>query len=392
MLVGRAAERDRLAELREQARLARSATCVVRGEAGIGKSALLDDAVAGAAGFRVLRASGLVAESELSFAVLDELLQPLRPRFAALAERQRAALEGALGSGPATGDQALAVAVAVLALLSGAAEDHPLLVCVDDCQWVDLPSLRCLTFVARRLQADQVLLLLATRTWPITGPLPAALEGFEHLDLDRLPPADARYLLQQSAPDLAALDETVVLDRAEGHPLALLELARDPRLLDRSPTQARTWRLEDVFTDELTRLPARCRPWLELLAVLGGSAPDLFLHLLQDAGGSLADLVPAEEADLVVIEQGSVHFRHPLIELATYHSLPAARRRRPPRRMVDHLDGVADQATVEARVLADTSQARSATDATKSDAGRSPRARKGPKTPAKQVQRSGLTR
>jgi hypothetical protein len=264
MLVGREPERQRLGVLLQQARSAVSATCVVRGEAGIGKSALLDDVMADAEGWEVLRARGVVTESELSFAVLNDLLRPLRSRFARLPERQRAALDGALGTGPPTGADAFTVAVAVLAVVSGAAEDRPLLVCLDDCQWVDLPSLQCLTFVARRLQADQVLILLTTRTWPTRGPLPSALEGFESLDLGRLPPADAERLLERSAPGLPALERTAVLDRAKGHPLALLELARSPGFLDQSPPLVpASWRLEDVFTDELGRLPTRCREVLE---------------------------------------------------------------------------------------------------------------------------------
>jgi DNA-binding CsgD family transcriptional regulator len=349
MLVGREPERQRLGALLQQARSAVSATCVVRGEAGIGKSALLDDVMADADGWEVLRARGVVTESELSFAVLNDLLRPLRSRFARLPERQRAALDGALGTGPPTGADAFTVAVAVLAVVSGAAEDRPLLVCLDDCQWVDLPSLQCLTFVARRLQADQVLILLATRTWPTRGPLPSALEGFESLDLGRLPPADAERLLDRSAPGLPALERTAVLDRAKGHPLALLELARSPGFLDQSPLVPASWRLEDVFTDELARLPTRCREVLELLGVLGGSAPDVFALLLEDVGGSLSDLEPAEEAGLVVLDQGAVHFRHPLIELATYHAIGPSRRRALHLRVAGRLAGATRFSDLERR-------------------------------------------
>jgi len=349
MLVGRELELARLVELLEQARSGGSATCVVRGEAGIGKSALLEAAVAGASGFEVLRARGVAAESEVSFAVLDELLWPLRSRVASLPERQRAALQGALGTGPPTGDDPFTVAAAVLALLSGAAEERPLLVCVDDAHWVDLPTLRCLAVVARRLQADQVLVLLGVRTWPRPGPLPAALEGFETLELDRLPAAAAGQLLDRSVPDLAVFDRTAVLDRAEGHPLALLELARSPELLGHAAGQAPYWRLEEVFLDQLSRLPDPCRRALELLAVVGGTSSGVFPALLAGQGADLGVLGPAEEGDLVVVRHGAVHFRHPLIQMAAYAAIAPPRRRALHQEVADQLSGATGFADVERR-------------------------------------------
>lgn len=347
-LLGREPEREHLARLREQVRRGSSATCLVRGEAGIGKTALLEDTVAGAVGFEVLRGRGVAAEADVSFALLNELLWPLRSRFDVLPERHRAALEGAVGTGPATGADAFTVAAAVLALLAAAAEEGPLLICVDDCQWVDLASLRCLGLVARRLQADQVLFLLALRTWPRLGPLPSALEGFETLELDRLPPPVAERLLDLSAPDLVALDRTAVLGRAEGHPLALLELARSPELVDR-PGSSPYWRLQDVFVGELDRLPATCREALELLAVLGGSEPDVLARLLAERGTGPDELEPAEEANLVVIHRGQLHFRHPLIQMAAYSAIAPARRRALHRLVADQLAGATQFADVERR-------------------------------------------
>ena len=164
MLLGRDAEHARLRDLLDRARGGTSAALVIRGDPGIGKSALLDDAVAAANGMTVLRARGVESESELSFAGLADLLGPVVGRLDALPPPQRAALAGALALGPPVRGDRFTVYAATLSLLANAAERAPVLAVVDDAPWIDPPSREALVFAARRLGEEGVVLLFAART------------------------------------------------------------------------------------------------------------------------------------------------------------------------------------------------------------------------------------
>jgi AAA ATPase-like protein len=200
---------------------------VIGGEAGIGKTALLDYAARAAADLRLVRVAGVESEMELAFAALHQLCSPILDCLPLLPEPQRDALAVALGrrSGPAP-DRFL-VGLAMLSLLSEAAGDSPLVGLIDDGHWLDQASERALAFAARRLLAEPVLLLIAARE---TG---ADLGRLPGLVVEGLPDVESRELLASVAP--RPLDERIrerVLDEARGNPLALRELPRDASLTD----------------------------------------------------------------------------------------------------------------------------------------------------------------
>src|ERR1700730_1295194 len=220
-LLGREREREVLDRLLDGVRGGRGGGLVVHGEAGVGKTALLDYAVEAAREFRIARTSGIEAEMELPFAAVQQLCSPFFELMDRLPQPQHEALGVAFGliTGPAPNPFLLGLAV--LGLLSEAAEERPLLAVVDDAQWLDHASARTLAFVARRLLAEKIALVFAARE---PGDLLAGLPELHVLPLGH---RDARALLESALP--ARLDEHV-LDRivaeTRGNPLALLELPR----------------------------------------------------------------------------------------------------------------------------------------------------------------------
>jgi hypothetical protein len=212
----------RLAELLEGARQGRSGAVVLRGEAGAGKSALLDWAQAQATGFLVLSARGTQSEVELAYAGLADLLHPVLDRLDLLPPRQAAALAGALAIADAPAGERFAVASATLAMLDAAAESAPLLVLVDDAHWLDASSVEALLFAARRVEAERMVLLFAAR--PGDGGFPE--HGLDELPLDGLDRQQVGELLagragRPVAPHVAG----ELAAQTGGNPLALLELA-----------------------------------------------------------------------------------------------------------------------------------------------------------------------
>ena len=169
MLHGRQRECAVVDELLAAARAGRGGALVLRGEAGIGKSALLDYAVGAAGDMRILRGTGIESESEFPFAVVHQLLRPILDEVDAIPTRQGAALRAAFGLGPAAGEDRFLVSLAVLSLLAEAADERPVLCIVDDAQWMDGASSDALAFVARRLEADSIAMLFASRDDDATG-------------------------------------------------------------------------------------------------------------------------------------------------------------------------------------------------------------------------------
>ena len=192
MLIGRETETAGLGKLLDAARLGTSGALVVRGEAGIGKTALLEQAAAMAGDFRVLRATGIESEGELPYAALHQLLRPLEDRIDRLAEPQARALSGALGLAHEREADRFLIGVGVLTLLADAAEEQPLLALLDDAAWFDHESAHALGFTARRLQAEGVVLLFAVRDEPGQA---FALPGVAELRVGRLADAEARQLV-----------------------------------------------------------------------------------------------------------------------------------------------------------------------------------------------------
>src|SRR3954447_18584227 len=223
-LVGRRSECEMLDELLASVRSGQTQVLVLRGEAGIGKTALLDHLVAAASGCRIARAAGVESEMELPFAGLHQLCAPLLGHLERLPGPQRDALRVAFGLESGVAPDQFLVALAALSLLAQAAEDSPLVWVVDDAQWLDQASALTLTFVARRLLAERIALVFAVRQPSESG---GALDGLPQTVVKALGDADARRLLTSAIPGL--VDERVrdrIVAETRGNPLALMELPR----------------------------------------------------------------------------------------------------------------------------------------------------------------------
>ena len=317
-LYGRNAELAALDDLLSRAREGTSGALVLRGDPGIGKTALLREVTERADGFRVIRATGTEEEADLPFAGLHLLLRPALDHIPALPPVQAEALRGALGLAKAGAPDRFLVGLAVLSLLAELATDQPLLCVVDDAQWLDRASADALLFAARRLDAESVVLLLATRT----GALPAA--GLPELRLQGLSAQAAAELL---GPDLPPGRRYRVLAEAGGNPLALLEL---PRVLGDAARQGPlplTDRLRDAFESQLAGLPEPTRIILLVAAAEGTGDLTPILRGAGALGASLADLDPARAAGLVEVAGRTLSFRHSLIRAAVHHAAPLVLRR-----------------------------------------------------------------
>src|SRR6202048_3781206 len=219
MLLDRLAEGAALSQLLDVARAGRSGVLVIRGEPGVGKTALLEDAVESAAGLGVARVAGIESEMELAYAALQQLCAPMLDKLDALPDPQRDALGVAFGLNKGAAPDRFLVGLAALSLLSEVAEQQPLLCVIDDAQWLDRASALVLAFVARRLLADPVGLCFATRE---PG---EKFRGLPELLVGGLGDGDARELL--SSVIRGPLDERVrdrIVAETRGNPLALLEL------------------------------------------------------------------------------------------------------------------------------------------------------------------------
>ena len=338
MLRGRDSECEVLTRLLEGARGGRGAALVVQGEAGVGKTALLDYAVESASDLRVVRAVGVESEMELAFAALHQLCGPMLDRLGRLPGPQRAALGTAFGleSGPAP--DLFFVGLAVLSLLSEAAGERPLVCVVDDAQWLDRVSAQALGFAARRLLAESVLVVFAARE-------PGAdLRGLPELVVEGLQDPDARELLDSVV--RWPLDERVaerIVAETRGNPLALLELPRglSPAELDGGfglpDVLPLPGRIEQSFLRRVESLPEQSR----LLLVVAAAEPLGDPALVWRAAGKLGILAqavaPAAAAGLVEIGT-RVRFRHPLVRSAAYRSASLEERRAVHRALAEATD------------------------------------------------------
>ena len=333
-IVGRRAEREAVDDLLARARSGHSGALVLRGEAGIGKTALLEHArgTAGASGFRVECSVGVEAESDFAFAGLHQLCVPLLDRVGVLPDPQQAALGVAFGQRAGAAPDPFLVGLATLHLLAEVAEEAPLLCLVDDAQWLDQASAQVLAFVARRVGAEHLALVFALRD--PTDRNVRSFAGLPELRLDSLNEADARALL--AAAVRAPLDVRVrdrIVAEARGNPLALVELPRSVQ-----PAQLAggfelpgalgvPHRVEDGFRHRSGSLPAET----QLLLLVAAADPTGDVPLLWSAAAHL-DLArevvtPAEEAGLLQIDS-RVRFRHPLVRSAVYQAATPSDRRR----------------------------------------------------------------
>jgi DNA-binding CsgD family transcriptional regulator len=361
MLHGRRAECDTVERLLADARRSRSGVLVVRGEAGVGKSALLDHAAGLAEGMTVLRAGGVESEAELPFAAVHQLLRPVLGLADRLPAPQAAALAGALGlrapgndggpepTPPENGDKdRFLVSVAVLSLLAEAAEARPVLGLVDEAQWLDRPSAEALTFAARRLEAEGVALVFAARDGdPRDFPAP----GLPELALEGLGPEAAAALLAGTGAKLPAGVVDRLVEQTGGNPLALLELpgSLEPdQLAGRAPLDdvlPLTTRLERTFGGRVGRLPEAARTLLLVAAAETSGDPAVVLRAAARLGIEPGTLDQAEAAGLVRTGGGRLAFRHPLVRSAAYQSATLAGRRAAHRALAEVLTGedAADQ-------------------------------------------------
>ena len=207
--------------LLEGAQRGESGSLVLRGDAGVGKTALLRYATSRAVGTTVLSVTGIEAESDLDFAGLHSLVRPIVGLLPRLPEPQRAALAAGLGLMPAAGSDRFLVSAGVLSLLAEAAEERPLLCVIDDAQWLDTPSADALVFTARRVDAEGIAVLFAVRDGE---PRHFDAPGLDELVLAGLDHSSARVLLDHATPELAPAVRERLLEDAAGNPLALLEL------------------------------------------------------------------------------------------------------------------------------------------------------------------------
>ena len=330
MLVGRTRELGELAALLEEARDSRSSSLMIHGEAGIGKSALLDETVASADGFRVLRARGYESESDIAYAGLLDLLMPVFDLADRIPAAQAAALRGALAIDDPTPAAPFAVPAAVLSLLSLAAEEQPLLVVADDVHWLDAASLDALLFVARRLSAEGVVLLLSARDGE--GLDPEAL-GLPRLTVGGLDADSARALLTDRTAGLPGPVAERLLDTAAGNPLALIEI---PSALT---TAQRTGReplpaplpvgtsVESAFHRRIADIAPQARRALVVISAMETNRVDLLHAALDHLGIPRDALREAEDAELVRYDAGRIDLRHPLLRAAIYHGATPPERR-----------------------------------------------------------------
>ena len=332
-LLGRTEDQALLTSLLDDVSI-RGQALVLRGEPGIGKSRLLAETARAARerGIAVLTATGVQSEGHLPFAGLHQLLRPVRDRAVELPLIQRAALDAAFGLTQEAAPEHYRIAMAALDLVSDVATDAPLLLVVEDAQWLDRPTSDVLAFVARRIESDPILLLAATRDG-----YPSVLgdAGLPELRLTGLDDTTAATLLDVSAPRLPVRTRNRILSEASGNPLALLEL---PTAVSQHDDEEwlpgalpLTERLEHAFASRVSDLPEATRTIL-LLAALSDEGN---LGEILEAGSAIAgralDLdvaTPAAEAGIVDLDLQTLRFRHPLIRSAVAQSADLADRRR----------------------------------------------------------------
>jgi len=326
VLRGRLVEREELDRALRSVRAGESAVLVLRGEAGIGKTTLLNYVAEQASGCRVAQIAGIESELELPFAALHQLCSPMFDLIPNLPDPQQQALHVAFGHSAGVTPDKFVVGLAILGLLAEAAVKRPLVCVVDDAQWLDEASGQVLGFVARRLVAESVLMVFAIRE-PTEQPV---LAGVAELILEGLGPEDAKALLAAAVP--GRLDRMVrdrIVAETRGNPLALLELSRSGRagLMGgfALPTSGAD-DLQDLYVRRVRALPENTRA----LLVLAAADPTGDATLLWRAAQRLGlgpDAATAAEADGLVEIGARITFRHPLVRSAAYAAGSAEDRR-----------------------------------------------------------------
>jgi DNA-binding CsgD family transcriptional regulator/predicted ATPase len=330
VLVGRDVETGLIRSLLDEARGGSSKVLIISGEAGIGKTALLDYARHLTDGV-VLSTAGLEGESDIAYVHLADIFRSVHAALEHIPPRQSAALASVLAIGPPVAADRFTVAAATLSLLGTLAADAQVTIVVDDAQWIDQASSQVLTFVAHRLQAEGIVLLFGMRSG---HDFASQIGRFPTLRLSGLNERAARQLIvAHSSHPISPASVSRLVVEAGGNPLALLEL---PSLM--SPTQLSIWShgmdplpidslLERAFSGSIGEMPEKTRAAVIQLAVLG-RAPQRVLELaLAESGLEMADLEPAEQAGLIVARDDGPEFRHALVRSAVFQSSPSTKRR-----------------------------------------------------------------
>ena len=340
MLIGRDGECARIDELLDRARLGRSSALVIRGEPGIGKTALLDYAAAKAAEMTVLRTLGVESEAELQFTALLDVCRSLVHHLDGIPTSQAESLRAAFDLGPAVAADRFAIGAATLGVLAAEAEHSPVLVLVDDAQWLDSSSADALLFATRRLQADRVAVVYSVREGE-----GASLEtpGIESITLRGLSREESASLLQRS--DVATGVVEHLYEATGGNPLALLEL---PSLLSQEqlrgqeplgdPLPAGSG-VEKAFARRAETLPAESRQALLIAAVSTSGQVEPLVAALESVGIGSRALEPIDDAGLVSFTGERLVFRHPLVRSAAYQVATPSERRAAHRVLADVLVG-----------------------------------------------------
>ncbi|MBB2991404.1 DNA-binding CsgD family transcriptional regulator [Mycolicibacterium iranicum] len=342
-LRGRDSDCAVLDELTAQARAGRSQVLVLRGEAGVGKTALLDHLSENTSGFALTRISGVQSDMELAFAGLQQLCAPLLGHRETLPAPQRAALDVAFGYGAGPVPDRFLVGLAVLSLLAAASAENPVLCIIDDAQWLDQVSLQTLAFVARRLLAERVAMVFALREGH-----PDVLAGLPEHTVTGLSDAAARELLESVM--IGGIDPLVrdrIVAETRGVPLALIDVPRSVSAAELtggfwiSGRRSSTAAIEDGFIARIQALPGPTRQLLLVAAAepIGDAA--LFLRAAAQLAVPVEALGPAEDAGL--IEFGArMRFNHPLMRSAAYRAADLSERRAAHRALAEATDPQAD--------------------------------------------------
>lgn len=334
VLTGRARELAQLSSVVSDVADGCGRALLVRGEAGIGKSALLEAtrSTARERGVRVLGVAGVESETELAFSGLYDLLTPVVSQRSVLPAPQSDALASALSLAPVVPGDRLAVCVATLRLLEHTATAEPLLVIVDDLPWLDSASRECIIFAARRLQG-RLAVVLAARDDHLAAHRAGLEAGLPEIDIARLERAAVEQLLRRAAPDIVPAVAAAVAEAAQGNPLATLSLAATLDHAQRSglaelPVPLAPGRQpNELYQKRISALPVDARLPLLVAAAYPGDDLRIVGSACSVLGGDIDFLAFAEEAELVEVGGGRLSFAHPLVRGAVYHGSPAGQRR-----------------------------------------------------------------
>jgi DNA-binding CsgD family transcriptional regulator len=344
-LLDREPERASLTGLIESAGRGRGGALVLRGEPGMGLSTLVEDLVARASGMRVARIRGAKPEHDIGFAALHQLCVPMLEHLDGLPARQRDSLAAAFGLIDGRAEDPFLVGLAVLGLLSNAAQEHPLLCAIDDAQWLDEPSAAALAFVARRVDREPVAFVFAVHDTAASSPF----AGIDELHVPGLPPEACRQLLAAAVtgPLDGVVRDRVIADVA-GNPLALLEVSRQltPEQLAGVAGLPEMLPLGDRLATKLLGPISDMPRETQTLLLLAAAEPEATASVLWTAAASLglsADAAAPAEAQGVLRLGQPRAFRHPLLRLAVYESATVAERQRIHRAIAEALDRAVDR-------------------------------------------------